>query len=201
MGENRRYDDPANGTSAGLLLRMPLAEITIRFLELTRESFAPKRSDQRGVSFSRVDPPMPALNRFFYMAAGGPWYWLDRRPWTLAQWTEYLARGDAIETWILSVDGVPAGYVELERRAANAVEINYLGLLGEFIGRGLGAHLVTCAAERALNMGASTVLLNTCNLDHPQALKNYNARGFREVRTEVRKKDIPVNAPGPWEGA
>lgn len=173
---------------------MPLAEITVRFLELTRETLSPKRSDQPDVAFTKVDPPLPALNRYFYNAVGAQWYWLDRRPWSLMQWTDHLTRAD-VETWVLSENGTPAGYVEFERRGEGAVEIQYLGLLGEFIGRGLGAHLVTCAAERALAMGARTVLLNTCSLDHPQALKNYTARGFREVRTETKSKDLPATPP------
>ena len=50
-------------------------------------------------------------------------------------------------------------------------------------------------------LGADTVLLNTCNLDHPQALANYLARGFREIRVEKKTKEIPGAPPGPWEGA
>jgi len=154
-----------------------------------------------GVAFSKVDPPIPELNRFFYAAIGGSWFWIERRSWTYAQWAAQVGRPDELETWILTVDGVPAGYVELERCADRRVEIVYFGLLAAYIGQGLGAHLLTCAVERAFEMGATKVTLNTCNLDHPQALMNYQARGFREVRTEVRQKEVPPVAPGPWEGA
>ena len=96
---------------------------------------------------------------------------------------------------------MPAGYVELEKKGGDVVEIDYMGLLPSFIGGGLGAHLLTLAVERALAMGATRVLLNTCNLDHPKARANYEARGFKAVRTEVKIKEIPTDAPGPWEGA
>jgi ribosomal protein S18 acetylase RimI-like enzyme len=180
---------------------MPPFDVVITHLELRREEFTPKKSGREGVSFSHVDPPNPALNRFFYMAVGGQWFWLERRPWTLAEWTAKVGNREAIETWILSVEGVPAGYVELERKGEGRVEIDYLGLLTQYIGGGLGAHLLTCACERAFEMGATTVLLNTCNLDHPKARANYEARGFRAVRTETKKKEIPAAPPGPWEGA
>ena len=180
---------------------MPLADVTIRHLEMTAPAeLRAKRSSRAGVTFARVSRPMPELNRFFYAAVGGEWFWLERRPWTLAQWSAYVSRPE-IETWVLSVDGVPAGYVELERRESREVEIKYFGLLDAFIGGGLGAHLLTEAVERAWAMGASRVVLNTCNLDHPRALANYLARGFREYRTEVRRKEVPEQAPGPWEGA
>lgn len=180
---------------------MPPFEVVITHLELAPADFKPKRSPRPDVSFSHVTTPVPELNRFFYAAIGGQWFWLDRRPWSLARWTEHLADQNRIDTWILSVGGVPAGYVELERKDAGTVEIDYLGLLSAFIGGGLGAHLLTCGVERAIEMGASKVLVNTCNLDHPKARANYEARGFRAVRTEVKTKEIPSLPPGPWDGA
>lgn len=180
---------------------MPTVDVVITHLELARAGFRPKRSSRPGVSFSHADPAVPELNRFFYAAVGGQWYWLDRRLWTLRQWELHLADGARIETWVLAVDGVPAGYAELERRGAGVVEVAYLGLLRQFIGCGLGAHLVSSACARAFELGALTVLLNTCSLDHPQALANYQARGFKPVRTEAKRRDLPPNPPGPWDGA
>lgn len=180
---------------------MPLFDVVITYLELQPEHFSPKWSSRTDVSFSHVSPPIPELDRFFYAAVGGRWYWIDRRSWTLKEWTEKLGDGQQIETWILSAAGVPAGFVELERKEDGAVEIDYLGLLSAFIGGGLGAHLLSAACRRAFEMGATRVLLNTCNLDHPKAMANYQARGFRPVRTETRRKEIPATPPGPWEGA
>jgi len=180
---------------------MPLFDVVITHLELSPADFKPKRSTRTDVVFSHVNPPMPALNRFFYMAVGARWFWLDRRPWTLEQWTEVVANKDRTETWILTAGGVPAGYVELDRKEPGVVEIKYLGLIESFIGGGLGAHLLTAAVERAIAMGATKVLLDTCNLDHPKARSNYEARGFKYVRTETKRKEIPSAPPGPWEGA
>jgi GNAT superfamily N-acetyltransferase len=180
---------------------MPLTDVTIRYLEMTApDDLQVKRSARNSAAFSRVHPPMPELNRFFYAAIGGQWFWLERRPWTLAQWTEWAERAD-LETWVLSVDGIPAGYCELLQHANGDVEIKYFGLLPAFVGRGLGAHLLTEAVTRAWARGASRVILDTCNLDHPRALGNYLARGFREYRSEVRRREVPLKAPGPWEGA
>lgn len=144
---------------------------------------------------------MPELNRFFYSTIGGSYFWLDRRPWTLAQWASYLADESAVETWVLAVAGVPAGYVELGRRPDATVEIAYFGLLPQFVGSGLGSLLLTKACSRAFAMGAGRVILNTCDLDHPHALTNYMARGFRVSFKEVKRKEVPVAPPGPWDGA
>ena len=64
-----------------------------------------------GVRQARV--PCPELNRFFYTAVGGDWYWIDRLPWTYGRWLAYLDRPE-VETWVASVAGTPAGYFELE---------------------------------------------------------------------------------------
>jgi GNAT superfamily N-acetyltransferase len=177
---------------------MPLTEVTVNFLELLKPDFRPKPSARAGVAFSHVDPPFPELNRFFYATVGAQWFWIDKRAWTPAQWAERLADGNRLETWILTVDAIPAGYVELERKEGGAVEIEYFGLIPRFIGGGLGAHLLTSAVDRAFAMGATKVMLNTCSLDHPKARANYEARGFKFVRSETRMKEIPASPPQPW---
>jgi GNAT superfamily N-acetyltransferase len=83
------------------------------------------------------------------------------------------------------VDVAPAGYFELRRDSDNAIEIAYFGLLPEFVGRGLGKALLSAAATEAWRAGASRVWLHTSSLDHPAALPNYLARGFKVFRTET----------------
>src|SRR5262245_65825599 len=112
--------------------------VTITHLEMRspaelRSKPAP-RSDLVTV---RVPVPTPELNRFFYTAIGGDWYWIERLCWTYADWWTYLDRPE-LETWVVTAAGIPAGYFELERQAAGDVEIVYFGLLPALVGRGLG---------------------------------------------------------------
>ncbi len=180
---------------------MPLTDVTVRFLELrSREAFRPKRVERAGVVFARVPVPMPEFNRFLYSTAGRAYFWIDKLPWTLAQWSEYLAQ-PGFETWVLSVDGIPAGYLELVPRDGGDVEIAIFGLLPQFVGQGLGAHMLSEGVERAWAKGAKRVILDTCSLDHPRAFANYEARGFTEYNVEVRRKEVPAVPPAPWAGA
>ncbi len=175
--------------------------VTTSYLEMTSPGeLRPRRSPRADLTFARVLAPMPELNRFFYTAVGGDWYWLDRLPWTYERWVEYVNRSE-LETWALSAAGVPAGYCELEAQAGGDVEIVYFGLLPSFIGQGLGGHLLTRAVERAWEMEARRVWLHTCTLDHPVALAHYQARGFRLYRTETKGEELPDVSPGPWPGA
>ena len=86
--------------------------------------------------------------------------------------------------WIAYSRGTPVGYFELENHGDGSVQIVCLGLLPQFIGQGLGGHLVTAAVERAWSVGASRVWLDTATDDHPAALPNYLHRGFRVYREE-----------------
>jgi GNAT superfamily N-acetyltransferase len=81
------------------------------------------------------------------------------------------------------------------------IELASFGILPQFTGQGLGGHLLTCAVRRAWQGGASRVWLHTSSFDHPWALRNYLARGFRIVKTETSPKELPDGPPGPWPGA
>ena len=127
-----------------------------------------------GVRLERVTDP--ALNRWFYEEIGPDWSWTDRLPWSDEQWEQYAA---TVDTWVATVDGRRAGYVEL-RSDGGDVELAMVGLLRPFHGAGLGGHLVTEAVRRAWAVpGARRVWVHTCTLDGPHALANYKARGFR----------------------
>ncbi len=137
----------------------------------------------------------PELNRFFYSSVGRDWCWVDRLTWTRDDWLAWLSR-PGHETWVLYVGGTPAGYFEFDCGEEAAVEIAYLGLLPEFVGRGMGGYLLSQATRRAWEKGANRVWLHTSSFDHPAALANYRSRGFRLFKTEVSYKDLPDRPRG-----
>lgn len=143
----------------------------------------PKRVERSDLTLARIEPPWPTLSRWLYSEVGGRWHWVDRLPWSEQEWRDRVeTRG--VETWLLAVAALPAGYFEMERQG-DAIEIVSFGLIPRFIGQGLGAHLLTLAVEQAWATGARRVWLHTCSLDHPAALANYQARGFQVEREEI----------------
>jgi GNAT superfamily N-acetyltransferase len=172
--------------------------VVITYLEMTSPSdLAPARA--AGVAAQRVELPCPELNRFFYTAVGGPWYWIDLLPWDYATW-ERLVTNPAFETWMGIVQGTPVGYFELVKLEDNSVEIVHFGLMPRFIGKGYGGDLLTQAAQRAWALAPAKVVLNTNVLDGEHALANYLARGFRVARRETITKTFPDEPPGQWQG-
>lgn len=175
--------------------------VTTTYLEMTdRAEFRPARPTSIAFELLRAEIPSPGLNRFLYTAVGARWWWYARLPWDWSRWLAYLDRPE-LETWVAYVSGTPAGYFELERQHGNEVEIAYFGLLPNFIGKGLGGRLLSAAIVRAWDLGAARVWVHTCTLDHPQALRNYQARGFKVFRTEENIEELPDQPLEAWPGA
>ena len=165
-----------------------------------RSQLRPAGSGPPALELVRAEIPCPELNRFLYTAVGAGWWWYSRLQWHYGRWWAYLDR-PRLETWIAYVSGTPAGYFELEWQEGDHVELAYFGLLPNFIGKGLGGALLTAAITRAWDMGARRVWVHTCTLDHPQALANYQARGFRIFRTDENTEDLPDEPLEVWPRA
>lgn len=176
-------------------------DVTTWSLETTSPGdLRPAAAPDLDVALVRARRPSPELGRFLYTAVGSRWYWIDRLVWTYAQWRDYLA-DPAVETWVASVEGTPAGYFELDARQEGSVELAYFGLLPAFVGQGLGGWLLTRALERAWALEPRRVWVHTCSLDGPHALANYQARGMRVSAVETTRQDLPPEPPELWPGA
>jgi GNAT superfamily N-acetyltransferase len=118
-----------------------------------------------------------------YTEVGQNYGWVDRLAWTDRQWQLHSMRPQ-VTFWVLWAISEPAGYFELRRDDDDeSVEIAYFGLLPAFTGRGFGSRLLAHAVKEAREFGPR-VWVHTSTKDHPHALANYQARGFRVFRTE-----------------
>ena len=165
--------------------------VTTYYLELRSvEELTPSGTEVPDLEIREARIACPELARFLYTVVGRAWRWTDRLSWPHSKWLTHLERPE-VELWIAYLDGVIAGYVELERQPEKSVEIAYFGLLGQFMGRGIGGHLLSDAVRRAFRTGAQRVWLHTCSLDSPRAIENYQARGFKLFDEETTLKEIP----------
>ena len=178
-----------------------LVEVTRYSLEMNSlAEHRPKKADNPDLSIREAAVPLPELNHFFYRAVGGHWYWVDRLGWTYHDWLHWVDRPEH-KTWVAYLSDTPAGYFELESQPGGSVEIAYFGLLPRFVGMGLGGPLLSRAVEEAWAMETSRLWVHTCSLDHPGALANYLARGFKVFREETFPKRLPDSPPGNWPDA
>jgi GNAT superfamily N-acetyltransferase len=142
------------------------------------------RSDDERIRIQQAIECPASFFRYLYREVGRKYHWVDRLGWTDEEIRAYL--GDpGVSLWVIYYDGSPAGYFELKKEANGSTELAYFGLLEEFIGRGLGKHLLSFAIERAWSEGANRVWVHTCSLDGPTALPNYLKRGFKPFDEEI----------------
>jgi GNAT superfamily N-acetyltransferase len=169
---------------------MPEIDVVRTYLEMRDPAdLHAARSTDPSVALTHVRECTPERYRRLYREVGERWHWRDRLAWSDERLAAYLA-DPRVEVWEITVGGETAGYFEL-RRERGETEIVYFGLVERFHGRGLGKHLLTEAVTRAWAGGATRVWLHTCTLDGPAALPNYEARGFRRVRSETYRTTIP----------
>ena len=160
-------------------------DVTRTYLEMRAPSeLQPAHSDDPSIRIEWQHNCSIELFRDLYRQVGKNYFWTDRLSWTDEQINTYLQQ-PGVSLWLMTYDEDIAGYFELKRAPDSSTEIAYFGLMPQFIGRGLGKHLLTCAVERAWADGAKRVWLHTCTDDDPAALPNYLKRGFKPCKTET----------------
>jgi len=127
----------------------------------------------------------PELVRELAVRIGAPYGWKTATR-TDEEWAAEFAQ-PGLRSWAITHHGEPVGLVDLLDQPPE-VEISTFGLVPEAVGRGLGGHALTLAVRQAwaLREGVTRVWLHTSTQDNPNALPNYQARGFRPYRTEER---------------
>ena len=128
------------------------------------------------------------LNKFFYKQVGKKHRWIDRLSWTDEKWINFISNKN-LETYVISESDDLIGFFELLYNPdLNETEISYFGLLEEYIGKGIGGYALSEAIKKSFEKNIKRVWLHTCTLDHPNALKNYIARGM----TVFKKENINI---------
>jgi len=162
-----------------------MIEVTRTYLEMRAPSeLRAARTDDPLIKIEQQLNCSTELFRELYREVGKNYFWIDRLPWTDEQIKTYLQQPE-VSLWLMTYDADIAGYFELKKETDGSTEIAYFGLRPQFIGRGLGKHLLTCAVEQAWADGAKRVWLHTCTDDGPAALPNYLKRGFKPFKTET----------------
>ena len=140
------------------------------------------------ITFSLLEKPVDTnLYRDLYKAVGLSWNWLDR----LAIDDEALSKkinASNIDIYVLKINGADAGYAEFAIEK-DYTEIVYFGLMPGFTGKGYGKFFLQWVVNKAWSYKPAWIQLNTCSLDHPNALNVHQSTGFQIVNntTEERK--------------
>lgn len=163
---------------------MPTIDVTVYYLEMLSHVCNAVPAPRDGLSVVHARRPTVAYYRFLYDAVGADYDWHSRKKLSDAELAAILA-DPRDEIHVLFVEGVPAGFAELDRRVAGQIELVQFGLMREFIGQGLGKYFLQRTIDLAWSYAPQRFWLHTCTLDHPAALPNYLKAGFKLYKEEV----------------
>ena len=142
---------------------------------------------REGLVVVHAKKPTVAYYRFLYDAVGGDYDWTSRKELSDAELAALL-NDPRLEVHVLMLDGVPAGFAELDRRTEGEIELVQFGLIRDFIGQGLGKYFLKWAIDKAWSYSPKRFWLHTCTKDHPAALPNYLKAGFAIYKEEVKEQ-------------
>jgi len=166
-------------------MREPVTRIAVdvTFLRMDAPPESPVPALPAGASVAQLSRCSVPFYRYLYDTVGRDWVWWLRRTQPDAEIAGLLARPD-ISIHVLYQGGEPAGFYEIERRGGETgTNLAYFGLMPHAIGQGVGRALLRHAIDGAWAEKPRVLTVNTCTADHPRALPNYIAAGFRVTRT------------------
>jgi GNAT superfamily N-acetyltransferase len=163
-----------------------IKEIYRKYLEIkSPDDFKEVIKPSENYSVKLVNPKDFQLNKFFYKNIGKKHKWVDRLVWTDQDWIDYVSK-KKLSTYILKEKEELVGYFELIfYQDIRELEIAYLGILEEYVGKKLGGYLLSEAIKKSFSLGSIRTWVHTSSLDHKNALKNYLARGMKIFKSET----------------
>ncbi len=154
---------------------------------------APFVQPRGSLALLHAKKPPPSFYRYLYTAVGGPWLWAGRLALTDEQLRDLLDSAD-MSLRVLYVDGVPAGFAELDLSglvSRQRVRLRHIGLLPGFIGHGYGRYLLTWVVDAAWQLKPEVIETSVRSLDHPNGVALLQQQGFSVVGQEVEDIDDP----------
>ncbi len=135
-----------------------------------------------------------AFFRYLYHEVGDAWHWVERKRMSDED-IRGLLSSDDVQIYVLYVDGVPAGYTEIDWSQMPVADLRYFGLTADFMGRRLGPFFLDQVLDMIWARGPDRITVETCTLDHPKALALYQRFGFTPYAQARETIELPDDTP------
>ena len=160
------------------------------YLEMTKEPAEPHTVFPNNTKIKRFEggcEDYRALNKL----VGGDLGWADRQLMSDEDLIRIICHAE-VKIFVLYSDQEQAGFAELDYRTKSEVHMEYFGLAPNARGKGLGRIFLNWVITEVWKSNPGKFLLNTCEIDHPNALPAYLKAGFRIVDERIEKQAIIV---------
>jgi GNAT superfamily N-acetyltransferase len=158
---------------------------TITYLEMTSKPENLEIKQPANAQIIRAKNITVHFYRYLYNTVVKEWKWYERNLLNDDD-LKFKIQNENVEVYVLYVDGVPAGYSELDFRNGD-VNLVYFGLIPEFIGKGYGKYFLNWTVNHAWAKNTKRLWVHTCTLDAPNALDLYKKAGFVPYKTEEKE--------------
>ena len=153
-------------------------DVTVTYLEQRSppRGLAPARPSVRTAMMRATRPPLN-FYRYVWNAVGEPHRWVSRR-YMDDDDLAGIVHDDRVAIYVLYKEGWPAGFAEIDWRRAGLADFKFFGLVPEAQGDGLGRWFLREVLGLVWAAGPERVIIETCSMDAPAALRMYQREGF-----------------------
>ncbi|MDP2423569.1 MAG: GNAT family N-acetyltransferase [Bacteroidales bacterium] len=141
------------------------------------------------MEITRLKNPTLSFYQYLYSQVGKGFSWFNRLLLFDDELTHIITH-EKVEIHVLYLQGVPAGFAELDLRKENEIELAYFGILPEFRDQGLGKPFLNQILKIAWSLQPIRVWLHTCELDHKAAMNIYLEAGFRKYDERMELQQL-----------
>ena len=153
-------------------------DVVITYLEQREKPALTRAVEPPGkLAILRAETPPVHFYRYLYRTIGDPYKWVSRRNINDHS-LERIIHDERVALYVLYVDGAPGGMAEVDNRRRREAEIKFFGLTPERVGAGYGKFFFRAVLDIIWASEPKRVKLETCTLDHPNALRFYQKHGF-----------------------
>jgi GNAT superfamily N-acetyltransferase len=145
----------------------------------------------KGLKYSFLEVPKPISTSNYlemYQSVGLRFNWFDRLLIPINE-LETLINKPNTFVYEFRIENKFAGWAEFVDEQ-NFVELQYFGLTEPFTGKGFGKFFLSVCIEKAWSFNRNIIQVNTCELDHENALNVYKSLGFVEYKTQIENRKV-----------
>jgi GNAT superfamily N-acetyltransferase len=156
----------------------------VTYLEMTERPPGAGRTAAGAWRVRKVERPDVNWYRELFRKVGEDWLWFSRLRLSHEELAA-IVHDERVDVFALEHEGEDQGLLELDRRRFPEIELAFLGVTADLLGRGAGRALMELAIAEAWRHEPEKLTVHTCTLDHPKALGFYLKCGFRAVQRAI----------------
>ena len=164
-------------------LEVPVIYSEVTYLEMVKEPQV-QPADLGRFSMRRVDNMRVADYIDIYREVGRDYLW-NYRPGQSDEEIRAILSSPATWMYLLLEEGRAVGMAELDVSNSDDVELVHFGLIPRFLNQGIGKLFLQNIISLVWKTGIRRMWLSTCGMDHPKAIRFYEAAGFVPFKTKL----------------